>query len=118
RWVCTGTEVVRIDDKAKTYEKVVIPPESQGQNIIDGPLPFLFGMKADRAKQRYRDFKLIKHDETEIRLELRSAYDPDTRNWDKAVIHIDAKTFTPKAVKLIDTTGAESVHLFSDIVTN
>lgn len=118
RWVCTGKEVIRIDDKAKTYEKVIIPPESQGQNIIDGPLPFLFGMKADRAKQRYRDFKLLRNDETEIRLELRSFDKTDTRNWDKAIIQIDPKTFSPKAVKLIDTTGAESVHVFKDIVTN
>ncbi len=118
RWVCNGKEVIRIDDKAKTYEKVSIPPESQGQNIIDGPLPFLFGLKADRAKQRYRDFKLLKNDDSEIRLELRSFDKEDARNWDKAIIQIDPKTFTPKAVKLVDTSGAESVHVFSNIVIN
>ncbi len=118
RWVCTGKEVIRIDDKAKTYEKVSIPPESQGQNIIDGPLPFLFGMKADRAKKRYRDFKLLKNDDSEIRLELRSFDKEDAKNWDTAIIRIDPKTFTPIAVKLVDTSGAESVHLFSDIAIN
>jgi len=120
RWVCNGKEVIRIDDQAKppTYEKAGIPVESQGQNIIDGPLPFLFGMKADRAKRRYRDIELLEGEEGEIRLQVRSKEDQDARAWDTAVIIIDAAKFTPKAVKLKDVTGAESVHVFKNVVVN
>src|SRR4029079_11788670 len=53
RWFCNGKEVMKIDDPTKTYEKVPIPEEHQGENIIEGPLPFLFGMKAEAAMRRY-----------------------------------------------------------------
>jgi TIGR03009 family protein len=118
RWVCNGKKVIRINEKEKTFEEAPIPPESQGQNIIEGPLPFLFGMKAERAKRRYRDFKLVKKTETEIRLRVRSKEERDVGNWDTAVIIIDAKEFIPKAVKLTDATGAESVHVFKNVVIN
>jgi len=120
RWVCTGKEVIRFDDRARppTYEKVTIPPESQGQNIIDGPLPFLFGMKADRAKRRYRALKLLKNDGSEIWLQVRSREEQDTKAWDTAVIIIDAKKYVPKAVKLKDITGKETVHVFKNVVLN
>jgi TIGR03009 family protein len=120
RWVCNGKEVTRIDEKAKppTYEKVAIPPEAQGQNIIDGPLPFLFGMKAERAKRRYRDIKLLKNDENEIWLQVRSLEEQDAKAWDTAVIIIDATKYVPKAVKLKDITGKETVHVFKNVVLN
>jgi TIGR03009 family protein len=118
RWFCDGKEITRINDSEKSYEKFAIPPESQGQNIMDGPLPFLFGMKAEKAKQRYRDFKLLRNDGTEIKLELKSKLEMDSRNWDKATLLIDAKTFTPTAVKLTDAVGAETVHVFKNVVVN
>ena len=119
RWVCNGKKVIRIDEKAKTYEEVTIPPESQGQNIIEGPLPFLFGMKVDRAKKRYRDFKLLNSKgKGEIKLQIRSKEKQDAANWNTAVIIIDDKEFIPKAVMLTDVTGAEIVHVFSDVKVN
>ncbi|MGE5192081.1 MAG: hypothetical protein ACM3U2_06220 [Deltaproteobacteria bacterium] len=117
RWICNGKKVVKIDDKEKTYEEVAIPPESQGQNIIDGPLPFLFGMKAEKAKLRYK-LELTKNDGSEIRLEVLPRRKEDAANWSKATVIIDAKTYKPRAVKLVDPTGAESVHVFSKVVVN
>ena len=58
RWICNGKEIKVIDDTRRTYDVVKIPPEQQGANIMDGPLPFLFGMPPDKAKARYR-FRLI-----------------------------------------------------------
>jgi TIGR03009 family protein len=117
RWVCNGKKVIRINDKEKTYEEVPIPPDSQGQNIIDGPLPFLFGMKAEKAKLRYK-LELKERDESEIRLDVFPRLPGDAANWVKASVIIEAKTFKPRAVKLLDPTGAESVHVFRDIVIN
>jgi TIGR03009 family protein len=117
RWVCNGKKVIKINDKEKTYEEVEIPSESQGQNIIDGPLPFLFGMKAEKAKRRYK-FTLKKRDESEIKLEVIPRMPTDAANWVKATVIIEAKTYKPKAIKLLDPTGGESVHVFRDIVVN
>ena len=117
RWVCTGKEVFKINDKERTYEKFQIPPEAQGQNIIDGPLPFLFGMKADQAKKRYK-MKLKKKAENEIWLEVIPRRAEDAGNWQRAIVIIDAERFVPNAVKLFDPTGAETVHLFSNVEIN
>jgi TIGR03009 family protein len=117
RWVCTGKEIIRIDEKEKTYEKLPIPLESQGENIIEGPLPFLFGMKAQQAKMRYK-MKLLKQDDAEIKLQVIPIRRSDAINWDKAIVLIDAKRFVPIAVKLYDTTDNETVHLFQNVEIN
>jgi TIGR03009 family protein len=118
RWVCTGKEVIKINEKEKTYEKLPIPPDSQGENIMDGPLPFLFGMKADQAKKRYRLSLNEKTSKEVIWLDVYPREQKDAANWSKATVIIDAKSFEPHAVKLLDPTGAESVHVFKNIVIN
>jgi TIGR03009 family protein len=118
RWVCTGKEVIKINEKDKTDEKLPIPPDSQGENIMDGPLPFLFGMKADQAKRRYKLSLNKNTSKEEIWLDVIPRWQNDAANWSSAVVIIYAKTFQPKAVKLVDPTGAESVHLFKNIEIN
>ena len=51
RWICTGKEIYIIHDSQKLFDRIEIPPQQQGRNIMNGPLPFLFGMKADQAKE-------------------------------------------------------------------
>lgn len=101
RWVCDGKQILKIDDVAKNYEVLPIPPEHQGANIMDGPLPFLFGMPPEKAKQRYA-MKLKERSETEILLEVRPKLRGDAANWQRADVKLDAKTFLPAAVQLID----------------
>jgi TIGR03009 family protein len=117
RWVCTGKEVIQIFEKEKTYERFPIPPEAQGENIIEGPLPFLFGMKTQQAKMRYK-MEILKQDDSEIKLQVIPIRRSDAVNWDRATIIIDAKLFVPKAVKLFDPTGNETVHLFHNVEIN
>jgi TIGR03009 family protein len=118
RWVCTGKEVIKINEKEKTYEKLAIPPDSQGENIMDGPLPFLFGMKADQAKRRYRLSLNKSSSKAEIWLNVLPRWPKDSANWIKATVIIEAGTFKPRAVKLLDPTGAESVHVFKNVEVN
>src|SRR5208337_2369977 len=37
----------------KFVTEYVMPPELQGRGIGDGPLPFVFGVEAEKLKQRY-----------------------------------------------------------------
>ncbi|MBS0267206.1 MAG: hypothetical protein JSS02_35100, partial [Planctomycetes bacterium] len=117
RWVCNGKEIVQINEIEKTFWRLAIPPEAQGQNIIEGPLPFLFGMKAQQAKMRYR-MKLVERTADEITLQVIPLRKSDASNWEKAVVMIDAKRFVPKAVKLFDPTNNETVHLFRNVEIN
>jgi TIGR03009 family protein len=52
-WVCDGKSVYQYRPDLKQLVEHPIPPELQGQAIVDGPLPFLFGADAARLKQRY-----------------------------------------------------------------
>ena len=51
--VCDGNFVWDYDRKEKIRTKLELPPEMQGLGIMNSPLPFLFGVKADEIKARY-----------------------------------------------------------------
>ena len=117
-WICTGKEIYRIDEKDKTFEKIPIPAEAQGEKIIEGPLPFLFGMKVEQARMRYKMKLIDQKNPKEIWLEVIPLRNSDEANWNKAVVIIDAERFVPKAVKLLDPTDCETVHMFSKVEVN
>lgn len=52
-WVCDGKHVYMHQFDRKQLIVTPIPPDMQGKAIVNGPLPFLFGAKADDLKQRY-----------------------------------------------------------------
>jgi len=114
-WICNGKEILDIDIVKKEYNRIKIPAQYQGQNIADGPLPFLFGMNAQKMQQRYM-------------LELGSLHDPhkiihiiaypklaaEQREYRVAEVLLDPTTYLPQAVQLMDTTGnKETVYVFS-----
>lgn len=117
RFVSTGKEIYRINDREKTYEKIPIPPNMQGKRIIDGPLPFLFGMKAEEAKRRYKFYPLkpsakIPDSVWLIVIPRRQA---DLQNYKQAMVILNKRTFVPIAVKTTDLAGTTSkVYMFGD----
>ncbi len=52
-WVCDGKSIYEFRANQKQVIERPLPPQMIGQNIIDGPLPFLFGADAEKLKQRY-----------------------------------------------------------------
>lgn len=113
RWVCTGKEVLIIDDGQKSVQKVAIPPQFQGQNIADGPLPFLFGMKAAKALQRYVLSIGSMHGEETYHLVAKPLYRQDAQEWQTAEVMLNPKTFLPRAIRTIDPAGTrETVYVF------
>lgn len=100
RWISTGGEIMQIDDKAKTFLRLEIPPERRGKRIIESPLPFLFGMTVEHARSRYH-LRLIKNTANQFQLEVKPRWSGDSQNWVLAYVIISRKTFAPEAVKLI-----------------
>ncbi len=118
-WNCDGTNILRINISDKTYDLIKIPANQRGENILDGPLPFLFGVKAEKLKARYF-------------LELGSMHDPqgergpaqyhvvakprearDAKNWRQAEVVLNAKFCIPTAIRLTDPAGTkETVYVF------
>lgn len=52
RWICTGESVFDFDFVGKRMYETKIPKQMQG-NVVQSPLPFLFGAKKDDIKTRY-----------------------------------------------------------------
>ena len=121
RWVATGTQVFKVDDHEKTYHVFDVPPEQQGKNVVRGPLPFLFGMKAEAAKMRYSFRLLHPLDETpgQVWIEAVPRFQSDKRNYKYAWIILDRKTFLPKAVQLVKPDGtSKTKHIFDKVEVN
>ncbi len=118
RWICDGNEIKAIDDDNKTYEAIKIPPSQRGENIMDGPLPFLFGMAPERAKARY-EFKLIAENETAYAIEVTPKWKQDAIDWIKAKLILDREMCLPLEVYLYNPAGTtETVYKFSSLQVN
>ena len=118
RWICDGKEIKAINDDDLTYEAVKIPPNQQGVNIMDGPLPFLFGMPPDKAKARYQ-FKLLGENADEFRIQVRPNLKQDAIDWMQAELRLDRKTCLPMEVHLHNAAGTtEQVYVFKDLQVN
>ncbi|QDU58882.1 hypothetical protein [Aeoliella mucimassa] len=54
-WVSNGKNIYQYRTHTDPKQLVVtpIPPDLQGENIVEGPLPFLFGAKAADLKERF-----------------------------------------------------------------
>jgi TIGR03009 family protein len=52
-WICNGAEIYSFEASKKQVTVTSLPPAMRGQAIADGPLPFMFGAKAETIKARY-----------------------------------------------------------------
>ncbi len=118
RWICDGLRVTSLDDVRKVATILPIPKEGQGANIMDGPLPFLFGMPAEKAKKRYR-FELLKITKDDVWLQVLPRTRTDAMNWKEAKVILMKDTFLPRAVQLLDPTGNRTtVYQFTGLQIN
>jgi TIGR03009 family protein len=118
RWVCDGQQILVIDDVQKAVQQFNIPQSHQGVNIMDGPLPFLFGMPPDKAKARY-DMQILSTQGGAIDILARPKQAQDAANYKWARIRIEQKTMLPMAVQMLDPAGTrETVYTFPRIAKN
>ncbi len=118
KWICTGDEIVMVDDEQKTFQVIPLPEDAKGKNIINTPLPFLFGMKADDAKRRFR-IELSKEDKDTAVLIIHPKLESDLQNYTKAFVILDKTNYLPTAVKLFDPTAQmETVYKFESVKIN
>jgi TIGR03009 family protein len=118
QWISNGTQIIWVDTDKKAIDIYPIPKELQGKGITDSPLPFLFGIKADKAQRRF-SLSAGKHHNPKQGVIHLIAYPRllgDARNWSRAEVMLDAKTFYPQAIKLIDPGGGkETVYKFYNV---
>ncbi len=118
RWICDGQQVLVIDETQKVAQQFPLPPNARGNNIMDGPLPFLFGMPPAKAKQRYT-MKLLQMNAKEIDIIVYPRWKQDSANYKWARIRIERETMLPMAVQMLDPAGSrETVYTFPRVVKN
>ncbi|MCP4787611.1 MAG: hypothetical protein GY903_12870 [Fuerstiella sp.] len=121
RWLCDGVKIYDIDDPKKTARVVHLPPDLRGQNIMNSPLPFLFGLPPEKAVQRFhmellQDFR-PEHDV--VKLSAKPKLRQDADNWKEAQIFLNTKSYLPDAVKLLDPAETkQTVYTFRDMTVN
>lgn len=103
-WICDGKSVFEHDAKNKQLIERELPPYMHGKAIAEGPLPFLFGAKADEIKQRYwiRPLPMPKDVQGEYWLEAFPKTRQDAVNYSKVHVIIDHKDLLPKGLIIFD----------------
>lgn len=122
QWSCDGQRVYSLDLEKKEALVAQLPAVMQGRNIMDSPLPFLFGMPPETAKRRFTIFFAgSQFDPRSGRayLTIFPRLPQDGNSWKQADIILDLKEFLPVAVQLLDPAGTKvTVYKFRDFVKN
>ena len=122
KWICTGKMIYILDMTSKSYDRIQIPPQMQGQNITQSPLPFIFGMKAQDAMKRFamrfgqfNDPTGAKNPDRKIYHIVANPLQPNVaREYIQAEIILDAATFRPLNLRTVDPSGnKETVYSFN-----
>jgi len=120
-WVCDGEAVFEFNAQKKTLIETRLPEEMRGQAIADGPLPFLFGAKAEKLQQRYWIRELTPPPEAkgEYWLEVYPKVRGDAANYQRVQLILDEKEFLPIAMQLYLPNGkSRVVYQFSERKVN
>ena len=119
KWVCDGTRVFSINITDKEAQVFEIPERARGENIMNGPLPFLFGMPPELAKKRYVIAMAKSSNPKYHSMKIKPRWQQDAANWREANIILDRKSFLPIHVQLIHPTGnTETVYSFGKMQVN
>jgi len=101
-WVCNGKSIYEFAHVKKQLIERQIPPDLQGKAITDGPIPFIFGAKADKLKQRYflRQVNPPESIKGAISLEAFPRFQRDAANFHHAELILTEPDFLPYALQI------------------
>lgn len=107
-WVCNGESIYEFRHNERQLRETRLPPEMRGKAISDGPLPFVFGAKADTLKKRYW-MRLITPPEVrdQIWLESLPRYQADAANFSKVELILQARDLMPFAIQIYKPGGQD-----------
>jgi TIGR03009 family protein len=120
-WVCDGKTIFEFNDAKRQLIERPLAPEMQGKAITDGPLPFIFGARADEIKRRYwmRDITPTAQAGTQIWLEAWPKFQQDRANYHHAIVILNQSDFMPWALRIIQPDGKNSMdYQFVNTVVN
>jgi TIGR03009 family protein len=103
KWICDGQSIFEYVSATKKLIERGLPEEMKGQNISNGPIPFLFGAKADEMRARYWIRCITPQDvKGEYWLEAWPKRAADAQDMKKVEVVLDEKDFLPKALTIYE----------------
>ena len=107
-WVCNGESIYEYRHSEKQLRETRLPPEMRGKAISDGPLPFVFGAKADTLKKRYW-MRIITPPEVrdQVWLEALPRFQADAANFSKVELILQARDLMPFAIQIYKPGGSD-----------
>jgi TIGR03009 family protein len=118
RIICTGTEVWQY--RSDVQQVFIFPLEKNEQQkaIEEGPLPFLFNMRAADARKRY-EMTLMSKDDTSYHVDIRPKIDVDKESFSQAFVRLDKNYLLPIRIVMISPDGkSEKDFRLSHMVPN
>lgn len=120
---CDGKKVYEIDKDAKEAIIADLPPQLNGRNIMESPLPFFFGMPPERANRRFEiGFSAgaaPKPDAVQVQLVVFPNEPQDAQKWHHADVILNLQTYLPVAVRVYDPAQTRvTVYSFADLKVN
>lgn len=126
-WVCDGEQIFSFEASKKQVTVNPLPPNMRGQAIADGPLPFMFGAKAQTIKARYWIRGLAaapgdKSKENKYWLEAIPKSRQDAQNFKMVRIVLDKEKYLPESIEIFapnydpPRNDARQSYFFSDRV--
>jgi TIGR03009 family protein len=104
RIVCTGTEVWQYRSDVQQIFIFPLEKNEQEKAIEEGPLPFLFNMRADDAKKRYQ-MTLISKDEKSYGVSIKPKLEVDKESFRQAFVKLDKVYLLPIRIVMISPDG-------------
>lgn len=103
KWICDGKSIYEYKFQDKQVVQRALPPEMQGERITNGPLPFLFGAKADEMKKRYWIRYITPPNvKNEYWIEAYPKSPIEARDMLKVEVVLAAEDFLPKAITVYE----------------
>jgi TIGR03009 family protein len=107
-WVCNGESIYEFRHTERQLRETRLPPEMRGKAISDGPLPFVFGAKADTLRKRYF-MRIITPPEVrdQVWLEALPRFQADAANFSKVELILQARDLMPFAIQIYKPGGQD-----------
>ncbi len=104
-WICDGECVHLYDQTQKIAKKYALPPNMRGAEVFNSPLPFVFGVNAQKVNARFWIRPLPpppgangQPNENVILLEAYPKFQADAVNYHHVSIYLDSKDYLPLAI--------------------
>lgn len=111
RIVVTPDFVYQFDSPKKQVHIYQMAQDAQQRAMDEGPLPFLFNMDVDSARERYA-MTLAQESEKHFLVSIDPKNEADKEAFGRAYIWLNKKTFLPDRIMLIDPANGKDTKTY------